>query len=894
MPLMAVHLTRSSDRPFVGRARELQAAERILLDADRTGVILIGGEAGLGKTRLVDEIVALAAPATQVLRAAAVPRSTPIPFELVGAGTAAAQPALEGFATSADRVRSEAEALRSIHDGPVVFVFEDVHWADAESLEVVDRLIVAGPLHATILITYRPNELHPRDHTSVFLQRIERRREVGQFRLEPLRLEEVGDYLAAAGRRIDEAAVGHVHTRTGGNPLLLSELVASTDVDTDLAAGLPWTLAEMLRPEIDRLPDGERTVAEAVAVLGAEVSFDLLAAAAEATEEELLARLRSLVGNGVLVESGPDRFSYRHDLVREAVADGLFTREHRRLHAAVHDALLAADSDDVVALVEHALGAGRTKQAADAARDAALVAMADSRTHQALAFAEQALLEHTDDVRLLRVAVVAGWMVGQDHLALHHLDRWAEIVGSDDASFAEVLHHRVRLLWEVGDVTGADRAAESLAELAERLPEVPARAQALADVAQHHMLRGRESEAIEAADRAIEIAESIGEEAQGANRQARAERASARLTHEPDRAPVIAELLEIAREAQLAGDHVVASRALHNVPIQHPSVDAAAHVEAMRRSGERAGMSCMATESHRHRLLVVAQLEGDKEAFESQLDAARDDMADSQKVLIFSTHAAIDDRDFSSARQFAQALPADLETGHYSASWRFGLEGLVELLDTGDARPLREWFESLPADRLAEQFAVELALRYLSDLLDADLQPTLTTFFERDIVDGSFEPAYLGVRAELAGDVDHADGLYAQALREGMNRTVEEQAQLHLARARIADALDRDGAAHVDAARLRLNCWPGRQWDTVAAMTGVADSPEVPTALTPREREVAVLVANGLTNGGIADALFISTKTASVHVSNILSKLHMQSRVEIATWVTEGGLGDRG
>ena len=424
MGAMAVRLTGAGDRPFVGRTRELGVAAEILTDPDRAGVILIAGESGLGKTRLTEEIIELGADETVVVRGGTVPRKTPVPFELVktalrsvdrGRGRGPVSSTDGGEASGpADDVRAAAEALRAVDDGPTIFVFEDVHWADAESLEVIDRLMAAGPLSASIIITYRPNVLQTGHPTKGFLHRVERRSHVARFRLEPLRREEVRVYLSAAGRPTDTATVEHVHGRTGGSPLLLSELVAATPPDADLTSGLPWTLAEMLRPEIDRLDPPTRSVAEAVAVLGTEVEFELLSAAVDRTESELIDHLRQLVDLGILVESGPDRFGFRHDLVREAVADGLFTREHRRIHAAVHDALVAAGSEDMVAVVTHATGAGRTKEAADAAREAARSSLADGTSHQALAFAEQALLEHADDIDLLRTAVVAAWMTDQN------------------------------------------------------------------------------------------------------------------------------------------------------------------------------------------------------------------------------------------------------------------------------------------------------------------------------------------------------------------------------------------------------------------------------------------------------------------------------------------------
>ena len=885
---MAVRVTRGGHRPFVGREHELTVAAEILADPDQAGVALIGGESGLGKTRLAEEIIALAPTNITVVRGAAVPRATPIPFELVRSATGLG--ASDAGSTMADQVRSVAEAIRAAHDGATIFVFEDVHWADPDSLDVIDRLLATGPEASSVLITYRPNALHTGDPASVFLQRAERRSNVAQLRLEPLRRDEVSEYLEVSGRAVDAATVQHVHSRTGGNPLLLSELVAATSSDADLTSGLPWTLAEMLRPEIERLPEKERKVAEAVSVLGAEVGFDLLAAAVNSDERELLSSLRSLVDVGILVESGPDRFSFRHDMVREAVADSLFTREHRAIHAAVHDALLASGSDDVVALVAHATGAGRSKQAADAARDAAAAAFADGHTHQALAFAEQAMLEHTDDVDLLRIAVDCGWRVGQDRNALHHLERWAEVAGSSHEERAEIAHLRVRLQWELENVPAANEAAVELAALIGQMEPSAALAQAMGDLAQHHMLSGEEVEAIAMADRAIEIADAIGPAADAAKRQARAERASAQLTESADRATTIAELMELVDEAEAANDWVVASRALHNVPIQHPLVETASHVERMREAGERAGMSCMATVTYRRYLMTVAQIEGDRATFTSLLEAAVEDMGHNSLIDLVSARDVFHHGDLAHARRIVEHMSPTLESGHYSVSWRSGMLALIDLAE-GDAEPLRAWYRELPTRRKAEHFALEMTLENLSVLLDAGLHQEVKSFFDRDIVEGSYEPAFVAIQAELRGDYTEADRLYGDALTNGMCRWVLGQTEMHLARARMADRLGADPAPHLEAAARRIADWPGARHDYVASLIDApAVDPSELQVLTPREREVARLVEQGLTNGGIADKLFISTKTASVHVSNILSKLAMTSRTEIAAWVARGNL----
>jgi DNA-binding NarL/FixJ family response regulator len=134
--------------------------------------------------------------------------------------------------------------------------------------------------------------------------------------------------------------------------------------------------------------------------------------------------------------------------------------------------------------------------------------------------------------------------------------------------------------------------------------------------------------------------------------------------------------------------------------------------------------------------------------------------------------------------------------------------------------------------------------------------------------------------------LDHADVYRAAYLR----------ADCHQGAARCLLALgDQSGALDQARAAARLlERWPGWRRDEAAALLrrlgegpAAADGPDV---LTPREREVAALLAEGLSNSEIARRLYISTKTASVHVSNILAKLGMASRAEVAAWAVRSGL----
>lgn len=892
---MAVRTFDFTDRPFVGRGRERAVAADLLARRGQVSTLVIGGESGLGKSRLVEQILHDAGSEFVALKVAAVPSTTRAPFELIrsieGISLTNADQLAAAGAPVRELVRILSEAVRTMFEGRTVFVFEDVHWADPESLEVIDRLLTTGCLDSVVVLTYRTNAVGPNDPLFVLLDRAERRTSTTKVRLEPLGPEEVGEYLHASHRSTDIATTAAVHTRTGGNPLLLSELVAAASLDADLSTDLPWTLAEALRPEIERLPDNQRLLAETVSILGIEVDFSLLEAAVPIGETQLLIELRSLVNAGVLVECCPNLFSFRHDMVREAVAENLFGREHQRVHAAVHDWLVAAGSADDVALVTHAEGAGRHAVAAEAARLGAHRALEAGRSHQALAFVEQALPEFEDDPELFKVAVVASWLNESSQEAMRYLDRWHRCSDGTPDQMAEILHHRVRLMWEMGNSAGADRVAGQLRELVEQMSEGKAAAQAMTDLAQHYMLSGDEAAAIAMAECAMEASSALGNDGVGIHLQARTERASAMLTHRPDRARSIAELMEISRQAERSGDYVIAARALHNIPIQHSFVSAKKHAERVREVSERAGMAWFSTHRYRICLLQVAMIEGDRAAFDNVLEAAFEERYDDPKLDMYASRSAIDRGDWAAARRFA--VKASRATGNNRRAAASSPQGLLALIDLerGDPSLLTSWFADLPSVRDDEHFALRLALFSLSSLLERGLASALKDFFARPIVDETYEPAYLAMRSELSGDLQEADKLYEQALGEGMSQTVSEQAEIHIARARIAEALGRDHKRHLVLAAERLSAWPGRKADYVSSLLGERQAIVDSSVLTKREREVVGLVERGLTNGGIADVLYISTKTASVHVSNILSKLQMGSRTEIAVWAATGGLG---
>ncbi|HET6664732.1 MAG TPA: AAA family ATPase, partial [Acidimicrobiales bacterium] len=625
---------------MVGRAAELQR----LTDLVAAGggavptIALVAGEAGVGKTRLVRELLDRLPAGIPVLAGQAEPGALGRPFELLLDALDALDVDPEHLAVVADRsrpleerVQRGLEIIRSVaHEGRAVVVFEDLHWADSESITLFERLAEpdCGPL--LLVGTYRPDGVNRRHPVSTLLPTLERRHTVTHLRLDRLSPREVGNFLAAVyGGHPSYRVIESLHARTGGNPFFLEELLnaAGTELDPESLADqpLPWSLAELVRAQLEELQPDERRVLEAAAVMGRRIHFDILATVAGASEADLIAHLRSLVGRGLLVEQEEDVFAFRHALAREAVEDDLLGREKKRLNQLALDAL--SDSADLAAVAHHAQGAGDQERLVDAARRGSVQYLAQGSTHQALQLAELGLSVVDDDPDLLAVAALAAWLAGLVNEApAHSSQRLAVACRSGEAgaiSAATRLH--LRLEWERGDNESMLDTTAELAALVDRLPDDHERGMALAVLAQSSMLRDEVEEAVAIADEAIALADRLDDKTVRAH--ALVEKGSA-LVMIPGRFDEGQEvLLEAADLGEAQGEHVVVARALHNLVRSdsrpRDAAEARNHLARMRAAAEQVGFDSMAGAAHAQGLADLAEWEGDLAAALDALDDGR-------------------------------------------------------------------------------------------------------------------------------------------------------------------------------------------------------------------------------------------------------------------------------
>jgi hypothetical protein len=355
-------------------------------------------------------------------------------------------------------------------------VFEDLHWADAESLALFGRLAVTADLPLLLVGTFRPEGVARRHPLVELLAELERQRLVTGVALERLSRAGVAELLAAVyGNPVPYQVAEALHRRTGGNPFFLEELVVTAGrVDPARLATLPlpWNLSEAVLRRLDDLAPSQRRVVDAAAILGRRISFDLLAAVTGSGEDELIAILHHLVAENVMEEE-PDLFAFRHALTREAIGGRLLGRERRRLHEKALAALQETGAGDWAAIAWHAQGAGRYEEMVEAARTGAWSYLQQGSTAEALRLAETGLSEADHDPDLLAAASKAAWMIGLLPLAIEHGRGWhaQAAAGGDPAAEAAALVHLARLYWEARDFQRQWQTVWAALQVAEPLGE---------------------------------------------------------------------------------------------------------------------------------------------------------------------------------------------------------------------------------------------------------------------------------------------------------------------------------------------------------------------------------------------------------------------------------------
>ncbi|WP_308251966.1 AAA family ATPase [Pseudonocardia sp. KRD291] len=404
---------------LVGRGAE-QAELTAALDRAREGraaAVLLSGDAGVGKSRLVGE---LAAEATAAGARVLVGRcldvgeaSLPyLPFTEVLAALRESAPGLvdsraalrrlvpgsapDDDAGAPDRELARLQVFEAVlsalteaaREAPVLLVLEDLHWADRSSRELVTFLLSRlGVQRVLVLATYRADDLHRRHPLRAVLAELVRLPAVARLELGPLDRHDTLELVRAlASEGTDEHVMVRIAERCEGNAFFAEEMVAAC------SDGLPEGLAEVLLARTERLSEPARALLRVASVADRRIRHAVLGEVSGLGTDELEQGLREAVAHHVLVPDG-DAYAFRHALLREAVHDDLLPGERSRLHARLADLLAARGDEPGVAaeLARHAMAAHDLPRALAASVRAAEEADRRHGPAEALLHAERAL-----------------------------------------------------------------------------------------------------------------------------------------------------------------------------------------------------------------------------------------------------------------------------------------------------------------------------------------------------------------------------------------------------------------------------------------------------------------------------------------------------------------------
>jgi DNA-binding CsgD family transcriptional regulator/tetratricopeptide (TPR) repeat protein len=971
---------------LVGRERELAQLRSALTrtGAGDTCVVLVGGEAGVGKSRLLDAAFGGGQSADErVLTGGCIELGgeglplVPLVEALRTLVRTTPDADLDRFLGPARRelarllpelARDEAAPLptagstaqlfelvlgvlgRLRQDRPLVLVVEDLHWADRTTLDLVAFLVRAlQGTRVLMVLTYRSDEVDRRSPLRPLLSGWERLRGVERVQLERFSRREVAAQVGAiVGAAPDAAMVDLIFDRSEGNAFFVEELVRTVR-DGAREIDLPPSLRDVLLSRAEQLSGPAQRLLRTASVAGRWVPERLLAEVAAVSATELYEALREAVDASLLLVDGAGRgYAFRHALTRDAVYGDLLPGERVELHMAYAAALdrdpgLAGDDASVAAtLAVHWYAAHDMPRALAASVRAGRQAMdafapAEARQHFERALevwrsvGDAETWAGTDQIEVLRFCARATFHGGDPERALTLLRQALDLIdaGADPERAALVVEQRSITWRALGDPGQLQELEEALARLPEEPPTL-ARAALLSSLANALMLTGAER-ASEVARTALAAARAVGAKQQEANSLITLGSSLSYLVDPAEGEPFLREGLRLALDAH---DHETALRGYVNLSDSlearglHRDAATAARegvelagrvgltrnfgaylignlVEPLVRLGDWAEATRLAEEVTAIGLTGIFPASVEELLGYMAVKAGRLD--DALRHVRMARRQLGDNRE----PQFTQAL---LYVEAEAARARSDLKAAAELVADGLAESTAWWARySWPLIWLGARITGDEAVRARDHheepvvVVDTDVPTAHLISYV-----GTSSPAAKAYRAMTAAEQLRGQGEPAVAEWQEALRAWEEAGDLWpltYTQFRLAEALCGTGARSTAADLLReaaatverLGARPLLE-DVLALArraridlepagepVAVEEGP-VPFGLTEREREVLAQVAAGRSNGQIAAALFISPKTASVHVSNILAKLGVSGRIEAAAVAHRLGL----
>jgi DNA-binding CsgD family transcriptional regulator/tetratricopeptide (TPR) repeat protein len=921
---------------MIGRSEELGRLRDALAQAEGGGptAVIVGGEAGIGKTRLISEFIATLGGDARVLQGACLPLTdglqplAPVLEMLRPLGELPGTPQDQSLVFAAVRellARLAAEAT-------VIVVLEDLHWADPSTRALLAYLVHTASGRLLLVGTLRSDEVSRRHPLRSLLAELDRAG-VARIDLEALRPHETVEQIAGVlNNPVDAELAGRIHARCGGNPFLVEELLAAGPLFRESgAAALPERTRDILLQRVRRLPPAQVPLLQAIAVAGRRAGHGLLAEVLAITDDVLLDQIRPAVEEQILV-AVEDGYAFRHALVAEALVAEMLPHERARLHRRYAEALTGHTTADRAAaaaeMAHHWCLAGDPERGLLSCVDAGLAAedvfaQSEARRHFDRAIALWSEAPAFDLVELCRHGAEAAYLEGDTDHAITLMRR---ALGEVDASRAGLLYERLgRYLWvNGGSESESIGAYQKAVELVPAVPS-PERARVLTGLAGALTYADRPN-ATEWCEQALDVAQAAG---------ARGEEGRARqsLGYRRAMAGDVEGGLELCRQALSIAAELDQSEELYRAYAGLVGVlrMAGRTAEAVTTALEGVGVARRRGADRTYGNLLLGDavealiLLGRWDEADALLPAAPDVAAHGTRLIATNLWLSAANLHtwrgrFDQAQLFLDACTeayASRGHGHVRSMLHANLSELC--LWQGRFAEAGQWirteldllgpteFTSLLSRLVLQGLRAEAGLSRPADLtrlagllhemaLRPDPPPDAAALIELS-------------RAELARVRGEPDAeLWATAIDHWIK--LDMPWPLAYSRWRLAEMLlagrpdpqqRRAGASSLAEAHeiaVRLGAEPLRREVAALARRSRLQSALAPpptpaltlSPLTDREGDVLELLCAGATNRRIAQQLFISEKTVSIHVSRILAKLGATNRGEAASIAHRTGL----